>query len=533
MIAVNADSKDVVKSVYSEDQWEIVEGQDFELNEPPVAVGAASVATAASGRPWGIDRVRAPEVWSLFNTRGEGIVVAVIDSGVDANHSQLRGRVEVSKGKSFVTAEAGNTNDLNGHGTHVAGTVAGTNFGVAPKATIVPIKVLNASGNGNETSVIAGINFAITQNVDVINLSLRTPFNVGQNGPGTRIDELYQDALDKAENAGIVVVVAAGNDGNGVTIGQPGRRGNVITVAALDSSNTRANFSQRGDVAPKPTSAKPDIGAPGVNIESAARNGGSSIKNGTSMASPHVAGTVALMLAAAEGKSGQGDTLELVRSAIKTSAKSLNDVESAVGKGLLDALAAVQKFTEGRIRIIPGGTTPLIDIAEVERKHKEQMKTLASIGSDLEANLERLRDRSKPEKPKGGGENGEEVIKGSFDNPSLEEAVDLELGEGAGGAGAAAVGGDPAVTRSDLIRIGLLIESRMARRLDARTHELSTRIEQLDGQIEKLNEIGKALKAFERQLWLLAPPGAAPLPPQDEKVPAEKASPAPSPTNAA
>jgi serine protease AprX len=230
------------------------------------------------------------------------VVVAVIDTGIDAAHVDLDGG-KVIGWKDFVNNRATPYDD-NGHGTHVASIATGTGEGnpaykgVAPGAALVGIKVLDANGSGSMSNVAAGIDWAISNKdvygIRVINLSL------GTSGSSDGSDSTSQ-AVNRAHDAGIVVAVAAGNSGPAKkTIGSPGAAAKALTVAAMADPGEKgfnlASFSSRGPTADGRT--KPDIAAPGTNI-TAAKSGTSNqyvTYSGTSMATPFIAGTVALML---------------------------------------------------------------------------------------------------------------------------------------------------------------------------------------------------------------------------------------------
>ncbi|MHA1651842.1 MAG: S8 family peptidase [Candidatus Helarchaeota archaeon] len=246
--------------------------------------------------------INAPKVWDK-GAEGQGIIIAIVDTGVDGNHPDLQGKL---------LASADFTNegyfDGNGHGTHVAGTVCGTGaasngkyVGVAPKANLIAAKVLDSSGSGTFSGVIAGIEWATDQKPHVMNLSL------GANVPGScdGTDPVCL-AVDAAMDKGIVVCVAAGNAGPGSsTIGTPGCAKKVITVGASDKNDQIAWFSSRGPT--KDGRVKPDILLPGYNII-APRAKDTSMghvidefytqASGTSMATPHCCGVAALILSA-------------------------------------------------------------------------------------------------------------------------------------------------------------------------------------------------------------------------------------------
>ncbi|WP_297498289.1 S8 family serine peptidase [Thermococcus sp.] len=253
-----------------------------------------------------VSQIQADTVWNSLSYDGSGIVVAVIDTGIDASHPDLKGKVvawhDVVNGKTTPY-------DDNGHGTHVAGIIAGTGsvnsqyIGVAPGAKLVGVKVLNGQGSGSISDIIAGVDWVV-QNKDkygikVINLSLGS----SQSSDGT--DSLSQ-AVNNAWASGLVVCVAAGNSGpDKYTVGSPAAADKVITVGAVDSTDTIASFSSRGPTADG--RLKPEVVAPGVDII-APRASGTSMgtpiddyytkASGTSMATPHVAGAAALILQA-------------------------------------------------------------------------------------------------------------------------------------------------------------------------------------------------------------------------------------------
>jgi serine protease AprX len=242
-----------------------------------------------------------PSVWSEGGYRGQGIKIAIVDTGIDPEHPDFAGRIAAGKGFT-----GGSYVDDSGHGTHVAGIAAGNGsvsggryVGIAPEASLYVAKVLMANGSGMMSDVMAGIEWAVEQGVHVIGLSLGGP------APCDGTDAL-SETCDAAVEAGVVVCAAAGNQGPGErTVGSPGCARQVITVGASTDNDTVAHFSSRG-----PTSdnrVKPDIVFPGVGIISCRAKGtsmGSVIDDnyteasGTSMATPHAVGTAALLLQA-------------------------------------------------------------------------------------------------------------------------------------------------------------------------------------------------------------------------------------------
>ncbi|WP_114907349.1 S8 family serine peptidase [Ornithinimicrobium murale] len=246
-------------------------------------------------------QIGAPTAWEA-GIDGTGVTVAVLDTGVDADHPDLAGQVTLQEDFSG----SGNLVDHVGHGTHVAATAAGTGDGsdglrkgVAPGASIISGKVLGDDGNGATSGVIAGMEWAVAQDADVINMSLG-----GGATDGT--DPLSQALNALSGESDSLFVVSAGNDGPGSsTIGSPGSADAALTVGAVDRDETLADFSSRG---PRLTdlAVKPDLTAPGVGIVAARADGTSmgsplddlyTAANGTSMAAPHVAGAAALLAA--------------------------------------------------------------------------------------------------------------------------------------------------------------------------------------------------------------------------------------------
>jgi len=292
--------------------------------------------------------IRADVVRDQFNTQGDSIIVAIIDTGIDYTHPALGGGFglgfKVIGGHDFANNDT-NPIDDNGHGTHVAGIVAAdgdTLKGVAPKALLMAFKVLNSGGFGSQSDVLAGVERAMDPNndndmsdrVDIANLSLGGP-----GGP----DNPLSTAVDNGVRLGTIFCVAAGNSGDFSTIGSPGTARQAITVGASSKDDVLAGFSSKG---PNKTiqSIKPEIVAPGVAISSAALRSGTRELNGTSMATPHVAGVCALL------KTIHPDwSPDIMKSAVMTSALDLGEEVMAQGSGRIDALGAA----ETQIHIVP------------------------------------------------------------------------------------------------------------------------------------------------------------------------------------
>jgi subtilisin len=267
--------------------------------------------------PWGIPHINATDVQQTGVT-GVGVKVGVIDTGIDYTHEDL----QVSGGATFVQGTMDYIDD-NGHGTHVAGTIAAVNntvgvLGVAPQSELYAIKVLDQYGGGSYSDVVAGIEWAISNQMDIVNMSL------GGNGSSRTLET----AVNNAYNAGILLVAAAGNSGydRKGTITYPAKYDTVVAVGAIDQQNHRASFSSVG--------RELELMAPGLGIESTIL-GGYATYNGTSMAAPHVAGVAALVWEAKPGL-----TNVEIRNTLKETAILLGDSFS-YGNGLIDTLAAI------------------------------------------------------------------------------------------------------------------------------------------------------------------------------------------------
>ena len=271
---------------------------------------------------WGLDAIGTTAAWGV--TRGAGVVVAVVDTGV-AGAPDLGGRV--LPGWNAI-ARSDDAADDNGHGTHVAGTVAEVEgnglaeSGVAPEASILPVKVLDSTGSGSDVDVAAGIVWAADHGARIVNLSLG----------GGESSTVLADGVSYARGKGVLIVAAAGNDGGAV--GVPARLAGVLAVGAIDVNQVRAPFSAGGRAL--------DLVAPGVGILQQTLDGAGGYADrswsGTSMASPHVAGVAALALAAGRATTAVGVARLLTRTARDLGPPGR---DPAYGAGLVRADAAL------------------------------------------------------------------------------------------------------------------------------------------------------------------------------------------------
>lgn len=239
-------------------------------------------ATTQSNPDWGLDRIDQKTLplnsaYSYLQT-GSGTTAYIVDTGILSTHQQFSGRVL----SGYTAISDGNgTTDCNGHGTHVAGTVGGSTYGVAKNVSLVPIRILGCDGSGASSNVIAGLDWILKNGKKpaVVNMSLG-------GGASTSLDS----AVENLFNNGYVMVVAAGNSNTDACSSSPARVSKAITVAATDNTDTRASYSNYGSCV--------DIFAPGSQINSSwiGSNTATKVLNGTSMAAPHTAGIAAQML---------------------------------------------------------------------------------------------------------------------------------------------------------------------------------------------------------------------------------------------
>src|SRR3989338_5765281 len=295
---------------------------------------------------WGVKRVGSGTVHDGGN-KGTGVKIGIIDSGVDYNHQDLN--AVYAGGHDFVNNDT-DPNDVYGHGTHVAGTACAEDnglgvVGVAPGCALYSLRVLNDSGSGPWSATIAAMEWAVANGLQVVNLSLGS-----SQDPGSTV----KAAFDNAEAEGLVIVAAGGNSGNppgnGNNVIYPAKYASVIAVAATDKNDTRPSWSSTGE--------EIELAAPGVSVLSSWNDGDSPHNtqpfildgdwykegSGTSMASPHVAGAAALVIAAGVTDSnGNGRINDEVRAILNSTADDIGAVgkDTHYGYGLVNVAAAI------------------------------------------------------------------------------------------------------------------------------------------------------------------------------------------------
>lgn len=304
---------------------ELTNEQVLELsNNSNISYIEQDYSVKASGQilSWGVPYTNAIDVQSMGIT-GNGVKIGILDTGIDYTHEDLN----VLGGVSFIEGSQSYFDD-NGHGTHVAGIIGSLNnhlgvLGISPQADLYAIKVLDGDGNGNYSDIIAGIEWAIDNDMDILNMSLG----------GDSKSRALKEAVNLAYEAGILLIAAAGNDGSAKksTVDYPAEYKSVIAVGAIDEDNERATFSSVGKSL--------ELMAPGVNIFSTLP-GGYGVEEGTSFAAPYVTGIAALLI---EHNSSLKNTE--VREALNNTAIRLGE-DFYYGNGLINVLDALEYSTK-------------------------------------------------------------------------------------------------------------------------------------------------------------------------------------------
>lgn len=362
--------RELFAGLQGEDLW-IVQGMSTDLDAKaiqvlsrhplvyqivPLTAGARIIPgvpslreTKKSSFTYGLEKIRLPEVIAKDASRdGRGIRVGILDTGIDANHPALQGKVLAFR--DFI-GRGTSPYDDHGHGTHVAGTIAGSpvngeTIGVAPGASLIVGKVFSEYGGSDSKQLLSSMqwiadpdgNPATNDGAQVVSNSWTADDEFKNGDPA---DQPFCQAVDNWVRLGIVPIFAAGNDGpNRGSVGMPGACPNAIAVGATDSADSIASFSSRGPgIWKTQMTNKPDIVAPGVDVESAQPGGGLVSKSGTSMAAPHVAGAVALLLQHLNGNPVQRVGFALNQGAIDLGAPGF---DLTYGFGRMDLVRSIE-----------------------------------------------------------------------------------------------------------------------------------------------------------------------------------------------
>ncbi|OKK20329.1 peptidase S8 [Streptomyces sp. CB00455] len=329
-------------------------------------------------RPWALQRLLLDELWAHTkgkDAKGAAVRVAVIDTGVDRANPQLSGALDTGAGKDFTDPKGGDgTADNVGHGTKVAGLIAarpqeGTGFvGLAPEATIIPIRQNDGQGKGDAQSLSLAIDHAVSKGAQVINISQDTDAQLSS-------DSALAKSVQKAIEANVVVVASAGNDGMSGEKRKtyPAAFPGVLAVASSDRNNERAAFSQPGDFI--------GVAAPGVDMVSTVPGFGQCIDNGTSFSAPYVAGVAALLRA----KHGDWSVQQIVWQIQNTAERSVKGRDDYVGWGVVDPVRALSQDREAPRAPVPDPGPPpaaapeaaALPLGETAQQREERVGTYA------------------------------------------------------------------------------------------------------------------------------------------------------------
>ncbi|MFF7548076.1 type VII secretion-associated serine protease mycosin [Streptomyces canus] len=323
------------------------------------------------GTPWSLQRVVLDQLWQA--TKGKNVKVAVIDTGVDTVNAQLKGGA-VANGKDFLHPGGNGKTDKVGHGTKVAGIIAarkldGTGFmGLAPEATIIPIRQNDDQGSGNVGTMIQAIKYAADAGAKVINISQDTASKMDPT-----VDTAFRAVIKYAQDQkDALIVAAAGNDGADGKIKEtyPAAYPGVLAVAASDRNNARAPFSQSGPFV--------GVAAPGIDMVSTVPVGGNCVDQGTSFAAPYVSGVAALIRA----KHPEWNYKQVITQIEQTADRTKAGRDDFVGWGVIDPAAAVNDDTTAPSAdgpkpdsVGPAGDSANVQAATLVLGESEQQRT--------------------------------------------------------------------------------------------------------------------------------------------------------------
>lgn len=349
-VAVRAPAKVVATLASRADVECVIADRSMPLLDPPPARMAAPRAAGS----WGIGHVGADRAWQQYGAQGQGALVGHVDTGADGNHADLRGKIIAFRDFTKITAPRVDPFDDEGHGTHTAGTIVGGSasggpIGIAPRARLIVAKGLTKDGAGGLVGLVRAL--AWIGNPDGSTATRDQPLAVSCSwGAAIRVpgvSRLFWLSISGLRVAGVVPVFASGNEGQG-KLDVPGAYPHALAVGSIDERNAVSDFTSRGTVRwGLTTYMKPEISAPGESVYSALPGGRFGHSDGTSMATPHVAGAIALVWSARPSLSPTA-----VEKIVLESARDLGAPgrDSVFGHGLLDLVRAV-----GRARGGPAG----------------------------------------------------------------------------------------------------------------------------------------------------------------------------------
>lgn len=328
-----------------------LEQPDTEYRLPKEALTPQEIVILADPgdvRDWGHAAIDVDGAWKA--TKGKGVTVAVLDTGIDHGHRDFKDAIKASR--DFTGSRSGDA-DVHGHGSHCAGIIGAREngvgmVGVAPECLILSGKVLNDRGYGSSSGIAAGVDWAVANSAEVISISIG-------GGYSTRTHE----AIKKAEAAGVIVVAAAGNEGpSDGTVTYPGAHPECICVAAINNKIAVADFSSRG--------TRVDVAGPGVNVRSCYPGDRFATMSGTSMATPYVAGVAALYVSHCKANGWKPSPAEF-RRIIENTSRDIDKPgkDNATGFGLIQPAKIIAALTppkvpDDKLILIPGDDFPIL-----------------------------------------------------------------------------------------------------------------------------------------------------------------------------